>query len=654
MDETTLQKFERFFVEREKEEVSRQLIEHPTYYTLNMSRLMNLELEEYIENNPEEAVEDAKKAFEAVKPIGEEYPDDIEIYFKGFQGGALIPRELNIYHKNKLVVVKGTLCSITGIEPLCISTLYKCNDVECGEEIEIDHTLKKKTIKTCPLYGCAGKMVAEHEVIINAKIFYMQDDPSMLGGSKAAVELRGIIKGDLAKIDYLTSGDMVCVTGILKVDYKDAKSALYEKYIEITDVVKERTDVESIKLSEEDIAKIRSLARQDGIQKTLINSIAPSIYGHIKIKEGILLWLVGGVKRILKDGSKVRGDSHMMWVGDPSSAKTYFARWIENLMPKVVYTQGKGTSVVGLTASLGKDELTGKWLIQAGAAVRANGGYLIADEIDKMKKEDLDGLDEFLESQQVSITKAVHQTMKAECPCLAIANPKLGRFDQYKDLAEQVMVASPAFMSRFDLKYAIVDKAGGDDDVELVKHILEGRSGESIYKDTLDHKLLRKYLIYARREIHPEHTPEAISILSKAFISLRKQVDTIPITIRQLDGLTRLSEASAKLRLSDTVEEEDSQRAIRVLGESLESIGCVGDIDKAEGRISKSQVSKADIIRKIIEELETGAEGKAGIIDIKARAFLSGISGEDVDKLLEKMKQSAAIYSPVYGYWKVC
>ena len=654
MEETILQKFERFFVEREKEEVSKQLIEHPTYYTLDMSRILNLELEEYIEENPEEAVQEAKRAFEAVKPIGEEYPDDIEIYFKGIQGGALIPRELNIYNKNKLVVVKGTLCSITGIEPLCVSTIYKCNDEECGEEIEIDHTLKKRTVKTCPLYGCKGKMIVEKENIINAKILYMQDDPSMLGGSKAAVELRAIIKGDLAQMDYLTSGDMISITGVLKIDYKDLKSAVYEKYLEVTDVVKEKTDVESIKLSEEDVAEIISLSKQEDIQKILINSIAPSIYGHPQVKEGILLWLVGGVKRILRDGSKIRGDSHMMWVGDPSSAKTYLARWIENLMPKVIYTQGKGTSVVGLTASLGKDELSGKWLIQAGAAVRANGGYLIADEIDKMKKEDLDGLDEFLESQQVSISKAIHQTMKAECPCLAIANPKLGRFDQYKELAEQVMVASPAFMSRFDLKYAIVDKAGGEGDAELVKHILEGRSEDSPYENTLDHKLLRKYLIYARREIHPEPTPEAISLLSNAFVTLRKNVDTIPITIRQLDGLTRLSEASAKLRLSNTVDEIDSKRAIRILGESLESIGCVGDMDKAEGRISKSQVSKADNIRKIIDELEKGEEGKASVSDIKGRAFLSGISGEDVDKLLEKMKQSAAIYSPVYGYWKVC
>ena len=654
MDETLLQKLEKFFI-RNQEEVGKQLEEHPTYYIVNIHSIMDVSIEEFIEDKPEEVLPELRMAFDAVKPIGEDCPDEIQIYLKGFQKGALRPREINISHKDKLIVTRGIIGSVSGIEPLCAHTTYKCDCIECEEEIQVKHTLRKKIVKKCPILGCPGKMYPIGEEVINSKIFYMQDDPTMLGGSKVAVELRGVIKGDLAMVDYLASGDLITTSGILKVDAKDEKKAVYDKYLEVQDIVKEKTDIESIVLTKEDVDEIKALSEKSDVQEILVNSIAPSVYGHTNVKEGILLWLVSGVKKALRDGSKVRGNIHMLWVGDPSSAKSYMARWIQSLMPRVIYTQGKGTSVVGLTASLGKDEISGKWLIQAGAAVKANKGYLVADEIDKMKKDDLDSLDEFLESGTVTISKAISQTLQAECSCLAIANPKLGRFDIYKDIAEQVKVASPAFLSRFDLKYAILDRPDEETDEELVKHVLGEGQGAAGYPNTLSYTTLRKYLVYAKREIKPVHSKEAIELLSKAFLDLRKSVDTVPITVRQLQGLTRLAEASAKLRLSDTVEAVDSKRAIRVLSDSLASMGCLGDMGKADGKLSRSQLTKAETIKSIIQKLEeSGDSERASEIDVKSEAFKEGISGEDVDKLLEKMKAMAAIYSPTYGYWKVC
>ena len=647
--ETMLQKIESFLLGVERAGAEAQLLEHPTWYIFNIAGMFDSGVEEFLEKQPDAGAKEVESALESiVNPDAER----VWVYFKGDASSAVRPRDLKVSDNNQLVVIRGIISTVSGIEPLCTRTVYKC---DCGEEEIARHNTKKVLVKKCPNPDCGGRMKIESETIINSRMLYIQDDPAMLDNSKAAVEIRGIIKGELATRDFLVSGDLVTMTGIFRIDAKDEKNPMYEKYIDVHDITKEKTDVESIAITDDDKAEIVALSKLPKAQELLINSIAPSVYGYPDVKEGLLLWMVGGEKRLLSDGSKLRGNIHVMIVGDPSSAKSYIAKWLQGLMPKTIYTQGKGNSSVGLTATLDKDETTGKWMVRAGAAVRANNGYLIADEIDKMKKEDLDSLDEGLEQQTVTITKAINQTLNAEFSCLAIANPRLGRFDAFKTKAEQIQIASPAFFSRFDLKYALVDEPGTEKDTKIVKHMMSGRLTGTSYADTIPHTLLRKYVVYAKREIHPTFTPEAIVYLSDAFIRLRKGEKTVQITMRQLEGLTRLSEASAKLRLSGLVEMCDAERALRVFNESLKSIGCVGDIDAAEGRISKNQLNKADMIKKAIGELETQSiHGIAAESDIKTNMSMQGMNSDEVDRLMEKLKSNGVIYSPTYGGWKLC
>jgi replicative DNA helicase Mcm len=217
-------------------------------------------------------------------------------------------------------------------------------------------------------------------------------------------------------------------------------------------------EFEEIEISQDDEEMIMAMSRDPEIYENIRKSIAPSIYGYEDVKEALGLQLVSGFEKNLPDGARIRGDIHILLVGDPGIAKSQLLRYMIKISPRGIYTSGKSSTSAGLTATAVKDELgDGRWTIEAGALVLADKGIAAIDEMDKMNNEDKSALHEAMEQQTISVAKAgVMATLKSRCSLLAAANPKLGRFDKYEPIAPQINL-TPALMSRFDLIFVLTD-----------------------------------------------------------------------------------------------------------------------------------------------------------------------------------------------------
>ncbi len=314
---------------------------------------------------------------------------------------------------------------------------------------------------------------------------------------------------------------------------------------------------------------------------------------------------------------------------------------------------------VGLTATVVRDEeFLGGWVLEAGALVMCNKSLIAIDEFEKINKQDQIALHEAMEGQTISIAKAsIVATLPAQTAILAGGNPKLGRFDPYVPIKEQVDIPE-TLLSRFDLKFALRDIPNPELDKKIAEHILQSRFFD-LKKATpvIPPDLFRKYVAYARKHCHPKMTEEAAQVLKEFYLSLRQRSgedSPISITPRQLEALIRLAEASAKVQLRDKITKEDALRAIRLMSYSLRQFGfepSTGqiDIDRAEGlRVTAAQRSKIRVVREIILQLESTYGKEIPQDEVIKRCKEAGI--EDAEDILRKMSQEGLIYHPKPGF----
>lgn len=344
-----------------------------------------------------------------------------------------------------------------------------------------------------------------------------------------------------------------------------------------------------------------------------------------------------------------------------NSGKSQLLKRITHVAPKSRYVSGKGASGTGLTAAVIKDDFLQGYSLEAGALVLANRGIVMIDELDKMSKEDRSAMHEALEQQTVSISKAnIQATLRAETTVLAAANPKFGRFDAFGNIADQIDLPS-TLINRFDLIFPIKDLPEKQKDDNMASFILDLHQNPNGQEPQIDTKLLRKYIAYAKQHVKPVLTEGAIEEIKDYYLKMRASgategaVRSIPISPRQLEGLVRLSEASARIRLSDKVTKEDAKRAVRLLDYCLRQIafdeetGTI-DIDRIATGITATQRSKIVSVKDIIVELENQLGNRIPIEDIIRLATEKGIDESDVDSAIEKLKRSGDVFEPKRGF----
>ncbi|MDD1695379.1 MAG: minichromosome maintenance protein MCM, partial [Methanoregula sp.] len=537
---------------------------------------------------------------------------------------------------------------------------------------------------SCATDGCSFKkleLVPKLSTFVDSQKLRIQESPEGLRGGEQPQTLDVDVIDDLSGIG--TPGDRIIINGILRSQQrmiKGEKSTVFDIFLECNSLEFAEKEFEEVEINEQDEDTIKALSEDARIYEKITHSIAPTIYGSEEVKEAIALQIFGGIAKEMPDGSHLRGDIHVLLIGDPGIAKSQLLRYVVKLSPRAIYTSGQSSTSAGLTATAVKDEFgDGRWTLEAGALVLADMGIAAVDEMDKMQKEDRSALHEAMEQQSISVAKAgITATLKSRCALLGAANPKYGRFDMWGDIADQINMP-PTLLSRFDLIFIMTDQPEQKRDLAIAEHILKSHSiGELIAQNKktpipgitdeyikeqlkpimpeIEPALFRKYVAYAKRSCFPVLSIEAKDALIGYYLRLRgiaEQNKPVPVTARQLEALVRLAEASARIRLSDKIEQHDAERVIHIVDACLRQIAYDArtgsfDIDKIATGISKE---KRDIVRVIKDAIrDIGGEGRRAAKDQVIDLVVSkGFSKDKVETGIDMLVRSGEAMEPKLG-----
>ncbi|XP_030855456.1 DNA helicase MCM8 [Strongylocentrotus purpuratus] len=538
----------------------------------------------------------------------------------------------------KFVSVKGTVVRVSNIRPLCTKMAFQCNT--CGD-IQIVHLPNGKYIlpTKCLAPECRGRSfvpkqksplteTADWQTIKLQEI--VMDEQREAGRIPRTVECE--LMHDL--VDNCVPGDTVTVSGIVKVSNVDEgkgrnkDKCMFLLYIHANSLSnlkksKKGSDVSggigagaAVDFSIKELYAIQEIQSQENLFKLIIGSLCPTIYGHELVKAGLILGLLGGTHKYTNDKNRipVRGDPHILVVGDPGLGKSQMLQAASNVAPRGVYVCGNTTTTSGLTVTLTKDGSSGDYSLEAGALVLGDQGCCCIDEFDKMGSQH-QALLEAMEQQSISIAKAgVVCSLPARTSILAAANPVGGHYNKAKTVSENLKMSGP-LLSRFDLVFILLDKPDEEMDSLLSEHVMalhagkqKAMSGVRVTRhpsgsittsededarrlweserplserlkvgrgeafDPIPSQLLRKYIAYARKYVYPKLMPEAATVLQNFYLELRRQhqgMDSTPITTRQLESLMRLTEARARLELREQATLADAEDVVELMKFSM-------------------------------------------------------------------------------------
>jgi len=561
-------------------------------------------------------------------------------------------RDIRSEHKDKLIQVEGIIKISSEVRPFIIKTKYLHED--CGGEFWVENknfVIEKP--KKCPVCGSTkGKFIETDHETIDVQRLLIEEPADQIEKGEQPAQITVILKEDLCepRMERKTlPGIRVKIYGIVKELKNSNFKAILDLYIDAIYIETVDKDVEDISISPEDERKIKELAKSADVLNLIANSVAPGLYGkHYEIiKKAIALQLVSGGKR--RRSVDERKNIHVLILGDPGVGKSKFLRYVSEIAPKSKYVVGVTSSSVGLTASVRRDEIfKGGWVLEAGALVLTSGGLVCIDELDKLSTEELQSLHEAMEQQTITIDKAnIHATLRTETSILAAANPKFGRWDKMKSIVDQIDLP-PTIINRFDLIFVLIDEPNPQQDETIVNELLKGLKEER--KAPLDKDLLRKYIIYAKK-IEPQWTTAALDIVKDFYIKLRSNSgeDTIPITTRQLMSIIRIAEASAKIRLSPVVTEDDVNLAKELLLYSLKEVGINPetnrlDIDIIMSGISSTQRQKLSKVLDIIKDLQKDFPDGVPLNEVLNESKKYNLEEEKVRETIEKLLKEGYIY----------
>ena len=657
--QTSTAKFEEFFATSYKDDVFQILEKYPDERSLNVNyqslEMFDPELADLLIEKPEEVIDAAQIAIKNIDPLVKDV--DINIRFEHLSNNIPLKDLLSKYI-GTFVSADGIVRKTDEIRPRIETGVFECRG--CMRLHEVEQTSSNTILEPSLCSECGGRsfrLLQEESKYIDTQTARMQEPLENLSGGTEPKQMLMVLEDDL--VDELNPGDKVRITGTLKT-FREERSGKFKNYIYVNHIEPLEQEFEELKLSEEDEEKIIELSQDPHIYDKIIASTAPSIRGYRDVKEAIALQLFGGAAKELEDETKLRGDIHILIVGDPGIGKSQILKYVSRLAPRSIYTSGKGTSGAGLTAAAVRDELGG-WSLEAGALVLGDQGNVCVDELDKMRSEDRSALHEALEQQTVSIAKAgIMATLNSRCSVLAAANPKFGRFDRYKVLAEQIDLPAP-IISRFDLIFVIEDKPSREGDSKLADHILKIHKENTVDYE-IEPELLRKYIAYARKNVNPKLTDEANNILREFYVNTRnsnpEDQGAVPITARQLEAIIRLSEASAKIKLKDYVEKEDAEKAVRLQMACLKEVGVDPETGEMDADIVSGGTPKSDRdkIQRVTEEIKLLEEEFAG--DAPLNILITNmnekynVSQEKTEQIVRNLIQKGVIYEPSNGYYR--
>ncbi|BAB60203.1 DNA replication initiator [Thermoplasma volcanium GSS1] len=579
----------------------------------------------------------------------------------------------------------GTLISVSGIVRKNTEVFPKLKNAafECSNCHELNYVEQNESRLTEPLYcaNCGQSKVKDKisfklrpnlSEFIDVQKIEIQEDPETLEGGAQPQRLIIIVEDDLAGL--LFPGNRVVVDGILQAEQRrqgNVPLTEFYTFLYAVNIRKDVKEIESVKITEEDKQKIIEISKRPNVIDVIAKSIAPTIHGLDMIKKALALQMFGGVRKTMKDGTTMRGDIHILMVGDPGTAKSQLLKYMAEVSPRGIFTFGRGSSAAGLTAAAVRDEFgEGRWTLEAGALVLADNGFVAIDELDKMDEHDTAAMHEAMEQQTVTISKAgIMATLRARASVLAAANPKFGRYDLNRNLAEQINFPLP-LLSRFDVIFKMVDQPNKDTDSQLAEHVLKAHRLGEIYKSMekndieidvpdeakyepdIDKDLLRKYVAYAKNNVFPRLSDEAIAILQDQYVRTRTgSRDSIPITVRQLESTIRLAEAAARARLSTIVTVEDAMLAKKIVDYYLTDVSTENgkmDIDIIYTGSSSKQRNEMETVLDIIKEIKE-EKGIAEVSDVIGVAESKGITAKKAEEAILKLKNAGQIFERSYG-----